>query len=441
MKKFGWLAGGRPASRLPAFPNCHTSRPLSSSSCFYAYSSPPNSPGGLPLFVALPAGGSASVVLTGALDVKGACRRRSAGWIHLDLGPSIFSASLRYWRLLCDSSRDGCDWGWGEILGRPAAGRDRGAVASNVPHGTGGVAVLCSLGCPVLFDCIDGAVSWFILGSPLQFERLWCPCCDVLGMLCGVLCLVVPSDYTGGTQVPWRRLGPGVAVRMYPMTQAPLYLPSPNRTVHAHTPGVTDTISLHHGFSLQPSLHVTVFSQHPPLTAASPPLHATASTTHLARISRIRQGGAAGLPVDLHGEAVVPEGDHHGDATCCSARRHHLLRLAQRQHGRARRQGQGHLRRTRKTVIKVGYSKGTICEAVEKLNVDPFILASHNHVRSCKATSMDVKMQDVGGFERAKGQQRVRQAALSMVLSQKEQTSSWSHPLPSNLCTLNVHHL
>ncbi|XP_044346284.1 uncharacterized protein [Triticum aestivum] len=347
MKKFGWLAGGRPASRLPAFPNCHTSRPLSSSSCFYAYSSPPNSPGGLPLFVALPAGGSASVVLTGALGVKGACRRRSAGWIHLDLGPSIFSASLRYWRLLCDSSRDGCDWGWGEILGQPAAGRDRGTV--------------------------------------------------------------VPT--------------------------------SPNRTVHAHTPGVTDTISLHHGFSLQPSLHVTVFSQHPPLTAASPPLHATASTTHLARISRIRQGGAAGLPVDLHGEAVVPEGDHHGDATCCSARRHHLLRLAQRQHGRARRQGQGHLRRTRKTVIKVGYSKGTICEAVEKLNVDPFILASHNHVRSCKATSMDVKMQDVGGFERAKGQQRVRQAALSMVLSQKEQTSSWSHPLPSNLCTLNVHHL
>ena len=46
---------------------------------------------------------------------------------------------------------------------------------SNVPHDTGGVAALCSLGCPVLFDCVDGAVSWFSLGSPLQFERSWCP--------------------------------------------------------------------------------------------------------------------------------------------------------------------------------------------------------------------------------------------------------------------------
>ncbi|XBI52526.1 hypothetical protein VPH35_034890 [Triticum aestivum] len=27
--------------------------------------------------------------LAGALGVKGACRRGSAGWIHLDLGPSI----------------------------------------------------------------------------------------------------------------------------------------------------------------------------------------------------------------------------------------------------------------------------------------------------------------------------------------------------------------
>ena len=32
--------------------------------------------------------------------------------------------------------------------------------------------------------------------------------CDVLGVLCGVLCLVMPFEYTGGTQVPWRRLGP-----------------------------------------------------------------------------------------------------------------------------------------------------------------------------------------------------------------------------------------
>lgn len=32
--------------------------------------------------------------------------------------------------------------------------------------------------------------------------------CDVRGVLYGVLCLVMPLDYTGGTQVSWHRLGP-----------------------------------------------------------------------------------------------------------------------------------------------------------------------------------------------------------------------------------------
>ncbi|EMS59867.1 hypothetical protein TRIUR3_10813 [Triticum urartu] len=35
--------------------------------------------------------------------------------------------------------------------------------------------------------------------------------CNVWGVLCGVLCLVMPFDYTGGTQVSWRRLGPRAA--------------------------------------------------------------------------------------------------------------------------------------------------------------------------------------------------------------------------------------
>ena len=64
----------------------------------------------------------------------------------------------------------------GEIHGRPAAaGRDSGD-ASRRFH-------------------LDGVV--FIPRS-----------CDVWGVLCGVLCLVMPFDYTGGTQVPWHRLGP-----------------------------------------------------------------------------------------------------------------------------------------------------------------------------------------------------------------------------------------
>ena len=35
------------------------------------------------------------------------------------------------------------------------------------------------------------------------------PCCDVLGVLCGVLCLGMPFGCAGDTQVPWRHLGPG----------------------------------------------------------------------------------------------------------------------------------------------------------------------------------------------------------------------------------------
>ena len=44
---------------------------------------------------------------------------------------------------------------------------------------------------PMLFDCDDGAVSWFSLGLLLQFEHRWCPllCCVPLAICC--LCVVL----------------------------------------------------------------------------------------------------------------------------------------------------------------------------------------------------------------------------------------------------------
>ncbi|XBI63395.1 hypothetical protein VPH35_043825 [Triticum aestivum] len=56
---------------------------------------------------------------------------------------------------------------------------------SNVPHDTGGVAALCSLGCAKPFDCVDGAVSWFGFGWLIPFD-----CTG--GALC-LFCVVFPS--------------------------------------------------------------------------------------------------------------------------------------------------------------------------------------------------------------------------------------------------------
>ena len=43
-------------------------------------------------------------------------------------------------------------------------------VLSIAPHGTGGVAALCTLGCAASFDCIGGTVPWLGLGWPMAFD-------------------------------------------------------------------------------------------------------------------------------------------------------------------------------------------------------------------------------------------------------------------------------
>jgi hypothetical protein len=75
------------------------------------------------------------------------------------------------------SSAPSCVSAWRCPASSPVAHRYRGAVSasrdlSNVPHGTGGAAALCSLGCAAPFDCVDGAVSRFgLLGDALRLRR------------------------------------------------------------------------------------------------------------------------------------------------------------------------------------------------------------------------------------------------------------------------------
>ena len=115
------------------------------------------------------------MVLTGALRVKGACRHCSAGWIHLDLGPSISALP-------------------GAIGGCSVTYRVADVTGDGEKSLVGLLLAETAVTLPVVLH-LDGVV--FI-------PRF----CDVWGVLCGVLCLVMPFDYTGGTQVPWRRLGP-----------------------------------------------------------------------------------------------------------------------------------------------------------------------------------------------------------------------------------------
>ncbi|EMS49863.1 hypothetical protein TRIUR3_14843 [Triticum urartu] len=162
--------------------------------------------------------GAMPVLLTGVLASR-VPAGIAADWIHLDLGPSI--PALPDALGGCSASCRGkvVTGVWGEIHGRPtAAGRDSDGASCRF-HLDGVVFILRS--CDVLgvlsgvlclvmpFDYADGTqCHGLVLARRCSSSTRGAPLCDVLGVLCGVLCLVMPFNYTGGAQVSWRRLGP-----------------------------------------------------------------------------------------------------------------------------------------------------------------------------------------------------------------------------------------